>query len=71
MAVLKSIGDSYFKGGCPTTLLPILTNLNVSNLKTLANLKIKIKKYNSGWEKEKSKREAEDKLKKVVAKSKK
>ena len=30
-----------------------------------------MKKYKSGWEKDKSKREAEDKLKKVVAKSKK
>ena len=30
-----------------------------------------MKKYKSGWEKEKSRREAEDKLKKVVAKSKK
>ena len=30
-----------------------------------------MKKYKSGWENEKSRREAEDKLKKVVAKSKK
>ena len=30
-----------------------------------------MKKYKSGWEKEKSRRESEDKLKKVVAKSKK
>ena len=30
-----------------------------------------MKKYKSGWEKEKSRREAEDKLKNVVAKSKK
>ena len=30
-----------------------------------------MKKYKSGWEKEKSRREAEDKLKKVVAKYKK
>ena len=34
-------------------------------------IKKKMKKYKSVWEKEKSRREAEDKLKKVVAKSKK
>ena len=32
---------------------------------------MKMEKYKSGWEKEKCRREAEDKLKKVVAKSKK
>ena len=63
MDVLKSIGNGYFMGS-PTTLLPILTNANVFNFKTLANLKIKMKKYKSGCgKKEKSRREAENKLK--------
>ena len=40
MAVLKSIGIATL-GGYPTTLLPILTNLNVCNLKNFSQFKNK------------------------------
>ena len=65
MTVLKSKGNSHFIGGSQLHFYQ-----HLFNLKTFANLKIKMKKYKSGWEKEKSRRELEDKLKKVVAKSK-
>ena len=53
------------KLGSETPAFEPSTNLNVFNFKTLANLKIKMKKHKSGWEKEKSRREAENKLKKL------